>query len=100
MAEIVVKVVGVEPRDHSDLTMLTDGMTLLWDSPRGRAGCSATTTLTGPKGFQVSVIHSLHGTHLIGDFGSLQAAQIFADAMREIDLIATAAQDRSGSSRP
>ena len=46
------------------------------------------------KGFQVSVIHSLHGTHLIGDFGSLQAAQIFADAMREIDLIATAAQDR------
>ena len=41
---------------------------------------------TGPKGFQVSVT-GLHpqGTSLIGDFGSLQQAEAFADQMRVID---------------
>jgi hypothetical protein len=43
-------------------------------------------TATGPKGFQVSVTgpHPL-GTSLIGDFGSLQEAEAFADQMRVID---------------
>ena len=43
-------------------------------------------TLTGPKGFQVSVTGPYpHGTCLIGDFGSLQEAEVFADQMRVID---------------
>ena len=43
-------------------------------------------TATGPKGFQVSVTGPApRGTSLIGDFGSLQEAEAFADQMREID---------------
>ena len=42
-------------------------------------------TTTGPKGFQVSLTHPIHGTHLLGDFCSLQSAETFADAMGEID---------------
>jgi hypothetical protein len=42
-------------------------------------------TATGPEGFQVSVICQPRGTSLIGDFGSLQEAEAFAEMMREID---------------
>jgi hypothetical protein len=43
-------------------------------------------TVTGPLGFQVSVTGPyVRGTSLIGDFGSLQEAEVFADRMREID---------------
>jgi hypothetical protein len=43
-------------------------------------------TVTGPLGFQVSVVGPyLHDARLIGDFGSLQEAEAFADRMREID---------------
>jgi hypothetical protein len=41
-------------------------------------------TSTEPKGFQVSVTGP-SGTNLIGDFGTLQEAQEFADNMRVID---------------
>ena len=43
-------------------------------------------TATGPQGFQVSVTHPVYGTHLIGNFCSLQMAETFADDMRETDL--------------
>jgi hypothetical protein len=43
-------------------------------------------TATGPLGFQVSVLGSHpRDARLIGDFGSLQEAEAFADRMREID---------------
>jgi hypothetical protein len=43
-------------------------------------------TVTGPLGFQVSVLGLyLHDARLMGDFGSLQEAEAFADRMREID---------------
>ena len=43
-------------------------------------------TVTGPLGFQVSVLGPyLRDARLIGDFGSLQEAEAFADRMREID---------------
>ena len=43
-------------------------------------------TVTGPLGFQVSVFGPyLRDGRLIGDFGSLQEADAFADRMREID---------------
>jgi len=42
-------------------------------------------TATGPAGFQVSLVHRVHGTHLIQDFRSLQAAESFAENMRKID---------------
>ena len=42
-------------------------------------------TGTEPTGFRVCATHPVHGTHLIGNFGSLQAAETFADDMREID---------------
>ena len=43
-------------------------------------------TVTGPLGFQVSVLGSYpRDVRLIGDFGSLQEAEAFADRMREID---------------
>ena len=43
-------------------------------------------TAKGPPGFQVSVTGpDPCGTNHIGDFGSLQEAQAFADQMREID---------------
>ena len=41
-------------------------------------------TATGPLGFQVSVLGPyLRDARLIGDFGSLQEAEAFADRMRE-----------------
>jgi hypothetical protein len=43
-------------------------------------------TVTGPLGFQVSALGPyLSDALLIGDFGSLQEAEAFADRMREID---------------
>jgi hypothetical protein len=43
-------------------------------------------TVTGPLGFQVSVLGPyLRDARLMGDFGSLQEAEAFADRMREID---------------
>ena len=43
-------------------------------------------TVTGPLGFQVSVFGPyLRDGRLIGDFGSLQEADAFADRMGEID---------------
>ena len=43
-------------------------------------------TVTGPLGFQVSVLGPYPSTaRLIGDFGSSQEAEAFADWMREID---------------
>ena len=43
-------------------------------------------TVTGPLGFQVSVLGACPpDARLIGDFGSLQEAETFADQMREID---------------
>ena len=43
-------------------------------------------TVTGPLGFQVSVLGPYpRYDRLIGDFGSLQEAEGFADKMREID---------------
>ena len=42
-------------------------------------------TATGPESFQVSVVDPVHGTHLIGNFRSLGAAETFADDMRRID---------------
>jgi hypothetical protein len=43
-------------------------------------------TVTGPLGFQVSVVGPrLRGARLIDDFGSLREAEAFADRMREID---------------
>ena len=43
-------------------------------------------TATGPKGFQVSVTGPAPcGSSLIGDFGSLDEAEAFADQMRKID---------------
>ena len=43
-------------------------------------------TVTGPLGFQVSVFGPyLRDARLIGDFGSLQEADAFADRMGEID---------------
>ena len=43
-------------------------------------------TVTGPLGFQVSVLGPYpRDARLIGDFGSLQEAEAFADRMREID---------------
>ena len=43
-------------------------------------------TVTGPLGFQVSVLGPyLRDGRLIGGFGSLQEADTFADRMREID---------------
>jgi hypothetical protein len=50
-------------------------------------------TATGPNGFQVSVTHPVHGAHLIGNFQSLLAAEMFADSMRKID----AAPSHSGA---
>ena len=43
-------------------------------------------TASGPEGFQVSVTHPVYGAHLIGNFRSLLAAEMFADKMREIDV--------------
>ncbi len=59
-------------------------------------------TATGPQGFQVSVTHPVYGTHLIGNFCSLQMAETFADDMREIDLGPShrAADYRIGDSDP
>ena len=43
-------------------------------------------TITGSLGFQVSVLGPYPSdAHLIGDFGSSQEAEAFADRMREID---------------
>lgn len=42
-------------------------------------------TATGPNGFQVRATHPVHGTHLIENFYSSQAAETFADDMREMD---------------
>ena len=43
-------------------------------------------TVTGPLGFQVSVLGPYPRTaRLIGDFGSSQEAEAFVDRMREID---------------
>ena len=45
-------------------------------------------TSTGPKGYQVAAISPKFQGAVVGDFCSLQAAEAFADRMREIDTAA------------
>jgi hypothetical protein len=54
-------------------------------------------TSTGPQGYQVIAISPEFQGAVVGDFGSLQAAEAFANSMREID---TAGFHSAGSSAP
>jgi hypothetical protein len=43
----------------------------------------------GPKGYQVAAISPEFQRMVVGEFRSLQAAEAFADSMREIDTAAS-----------
>ena len=55
-------------------------------------------TLTGPKGFQVSMSCDGAVARIVGDFASLVEAEAFADMMRQLD--AGQSHDAAGRGLP